>query len=160
MKMTKYVIGFSLFIVLGVLGVFLNMDNEAKRLLQKEEMLANKNDTLVKPKANHDTTSFEMPKYDEQAMMQQQQQMMLSQMSPQERAEYMRKYQEYLEQMKRQSDMIKAQKEYERRMNEPVKLSDETQSKVDKLKAEFERKRIQDSITKAKSVFEQGKLEQ
>lgn len=113
-------------------------------------------DSIAKSKLEADTLpEFVMPKYDEQAIQLQQQQMMLNQMSPEQRAAYIQQYQAYMQQMAMQEELIRQQQEYERKMQEnggvpPV--SDKMQSKIEQLKQEYERKRIQDSIANAKKI--------
>jgi uncharacterized membrane protein YeiB len=157
MQKTRLVLNLVVIGVLGGSGLFLAKTNNSKLILSTEKQVRQTKDSLAQIASPLDTNTsrFNMPKYDERAMQMQQQQMMLEQMTPSQRQQYMQQYQAYMQQMAMQEEMIRQQKEYERQIRQnggipPV--SDKTQSKIEKLKAEFERKRIQDSIANAKKL--------
>ena len=90
-----------------------------------------------------------MPDYNEEAIRLLQQQQMLAQMSPEQKLAYQKQYEAYMLQVQQQEEMMRQQAEYERQIKEgggvpPV--SAKTQSRIEKLKEQFEKKRIQDSI--------------
>lgn len=161
MKASRLVSNLVLILAFGIVGLVLAKSNTAGEILlneQKAKLVAD-SIKMVSVKPIVDTFKFKMPKYDERAMQMQQQQMMLEQMSPAQRAQYMQQYQEYMQQMAMQEEMIRQQQEYERqiRANGGIPpVSNKTQSKIEKLKAEFEKKRIQDSIANAKKLPNTG----
>jgi hypothetical protein len=105
--------------------------------------------TITPNKEKADSIRFVMPAFDEQAIKLQQQQQILSQMTPAQKAEYQRQYNEYMQQLEMQEEYLRQKEEYERQMKNgeyvpPV--SKKTQSKIEELKEKFRQKQIQDSL--------------
>jgi len=140
-----------IFVAFIASGIMLSKSNSFRNTSKVSQMTDSLNQ-LDSSVGIIDTSIFVMPEYNEQAIAEWQQQMAIAQMSPEQRAEYQRQYQMYMQQMQQQEHMMKLQKEYEQKMREnggvpPV--SEKTQSRIEKLKLQFEAKRIKDSIANA-----------
>ena len=146
-RMNKSLIFMSIFFVALIAAGFGVSQSNTYRALKEDQAILDSLNLVDTSLAVMDTTVFKLQEYNEEAITRWQQKMAMSQMSPEQRAEYQRQYEMYMLQMEQQKQMIAQQKEYERRVREgggvpPV--SDKTQSRIEKLKKEFEEKRRRD----------------
>ncbi len=144
MSLKRLIVPFLIFLILIVLGATLSVKNTIANQVQR----GNGRDTLALDSlatANGQSDSFVMPKYDEEAMMRRAQEQMLSQMTPEQYAEYQRQYQAYL---KQQQEYERQKAEYERQMaGQPGNMSDAMKMRMKQLEQQFKAAQRSDSGT-------------
>lgn len=127
--------------ILLIAGIVLAKGNNARKSLLVNT-LSPKNDSTLNA-----IDSFKMPEFNAEAIRRQEEEYILSQMSQEE----LMAYQQYLQQMEYERQYAAALEKYNKEMNnrKPPVLDQKTESKIDKLKREFEEKRKRDSAARS-----------